>query len=108
LDFLFSHIITLSDHSLCSCIDKKSSYDLINPIPVPPPPKIISPCNKRKIMKRNIRDHIKELKEVCNKRLKHIEKSFEVVNNTNFIGVIKLCLETLTFQESLKKEEMKM
>jgi hypothetical protein len=96
LPFLLHNNI-FTDHSLCSCIDKKSNYNLINPITVLPPKKIISLCDKRKKMKRNIRDYVKELKEVCNERLKHIKKLFEVVNDANFIGAIKACVTTLNY-----------
>jgi hypothetical protein len=43
-----SHNFIVTDHAARSCIDKKSGYNLLNPIPVSPLPKKLSPFEKRK------------------------------------------------------------
>jgi ribosome recycling factor len=84
------------DHALRSWVDKKSGYNLINPkIVLPLPPKTF-PMTKRKESKKNIKNYLKELKEVCSQQLRKIENSFKKISKINDIGAIKLHLEPLT------------
>jgi Aspartyl protease len=60
-----SHNNIVMDHALRSCVDKKSDYNLINPkIVLSLPPKTL-PMTKRKESKKNKKNYLKELKEVC-------------------------------------------
>jgi hypothetical protein len=69
LPFLEHNNIVI-DHCLCSCIDKKKDYDLINlKVVLPTSPKLFS-LTKRKLLAKHKKDYIKELKFVCDKRLK--------------------------------------
>ena len=63
---------------------------------------------KREESKKNRKDYLKELKEVCSQWLGKIENSFEKISKINYIGAIKSCLGTLTLQETLSNEEKKM
>jgi hypothetical protein len=45
---------------------------------------------------------------VCNKQLKEIESTFEVVNKIDFIAAIKDHIETLALKETLQMEEKKL
>jgi hypothetical protein len=47
LPFLLHNSI-VTNHAARSCIDKKTGYNLLNPIPVSPPPKRLSLFRKRK------------------------------------------------------------
>jgi hypothetical protein len=102
-----SHNNIVTDHALRSCVDKKSGYNLIDPkIVLPLPPKAL-PMTKRKESKKNIKNYLKELKEVCSQRLGKIENSFEKISKINYIGAIKSRLETLSLEETLSNEEKK-
>jgi hypothetical protein len=62
IPFLLHNNIVM-DHALCSCVDKKSGYNLINPrIVLPLPPKTL-PMTKRKESKKNKKNYLKELKK---------------------------------------------
>ena len=63
---------------------------------------------KWKLDKKQRKDHIKELEEICNTHLKEIEGLFEVINEINFIGAIKAQVTELVMEETLKKEEGKL
>ena len=107
LPFLVHNQI-VTDHALRSCIDKKSGYNLLNNIPVLPPSQKLSPHEKRKNIKHQKREFIKELKEVCKKRLNCIGPSFKKVKEFDTVGAIKTRIETLALQETLQKEDKKL
>ena len=60
-----SHNKIVTDHALRSCVDKKSGYNLKNLKIVLPLPLKTLPMTKRKESKKNRKDYLKELKEVC-------------------------------------------
>jgi len=61
------HNMIITDHAACTCIDKTTSYDLLNPPPVlplsPPKPKL---CEQIKITKADKKLVLAELMMVCN------------------------------------------
>jgi hypothetical protein len=60
-----SHNNIVTDHALRSCVNKENSYNLINlKIALPLPPKTL-PMTKREESKKNRKDYLKKLKEVC-------------------------------------------
>jgi len=71
------HNDIVTDHAQCSCIDKKMGYNLLNPMPVHPPP---PPCkrlkeqiNDTKAAKKKV---LSELKEVCWKHIAEKKLTF--------------------------------
>ena len=107
LPFLVHNNI-VTDHSLRSCIDKKSGYNLLNPIRVSPPSPKLSPKEKRTKIKKHKREFLRELRKVCDDRLKVIGSSFEQVKDFDFLGAIKTRIETLAFEDSLRREDTKL
>ena len=107
LPFLVHNNI-VTDHALRACIDKKSGYNLLNNNPALPTPPKLSPHEKRRLVKQQQREFIKELKGVCNEQLSLIEDSFEKVKEVDTIGAIKVRIETLALQKTLQKEDIKL
>ena len=103
-----SHNNIITDHSLRSCIDKKTGYDLINPKIVLPPPKRLQPKEKRERIKAHKRDAIKELKTVCNIRRVLVDSRLEKVKTPDIVGAIRGRIEELALIETLKKEDSKL
>jgi hypothetical protein len=66
LPFL-SHNGIVTDHTLCSCIDKTTGYNLINPDNVITSSTLLFLMRKRTIDKKHRKDYIKELKDVYDK-----------------------------------------
>ena len=102
------HNSIVMDHAACTCIDKKNSYDLLNPPKVVPPP-------ARKL---RLREHIKEtiadkklvlaeLMLICNKSLKNSKFKPEVVEPFNVVAAIWHRIETLAATDALIKNEQR-
>lgn len=68
-----AHNSIVTDHSACTCIDKKTSHDLLNPVPVvPPPPPKLKFHEQIKNVKADRKLVLVELLMVCNDRIKHL------------------------------------
>ena len=59
------------------------------------------PSLKQKLEKKQRKDHIKELKEICHM----LRRDREVINEIDLIGAIKAQATELAMEETLKKEE---
>jgi hypothetical protein len=104
LPFLLHNSI-VTDHAAHSCIDKKSGYNLLNPIPVSPLPKELSPFEKIKSLKALKEDLVNELKVTCEPHRNLIEGTFEKVKEFDIMAAIKDRLESLALQETLHTEK---
>ena len=89
------HNNIVTDHSACTCIDKKNDYDLLNPVTLPPP-KRTKPRLKEQLkqVKADRRLLLAELKYVLSQRLKHLV--FEELKPLDIVGAINTCVEILT------------
>ena len=88
LPFLIHNTIIM-DHTSRTCIDKRSQYDLLNPLPVSPPP---PPKPRLKEQLKETKAHEKlmlaELMLVTNNRLKNHKLQPEIVDKIDVIGAI--------------------
>ena len=100
LPFL-SHNNIVTDHALCSCVDKKTGYNLINPEIVTPPKKKLQPKEKRQQIKVFKRDTIKELKTIRSAMRVVVDSTLETVKEFDVVGAIKQRIEDLAFAETL-------
>jgi hypothetical protein len=107
LSFLMHNDI-VTDHAACSCVDKKSGYSLMNPLPMLTPPQKLSPKEKRTKLRKQKRNLVNELKEMCQEHLKSIEGTFENIKEIDLVGAIRAHINTLALQDSLQKEENKL
>jgi len=96
------HNLIVTDHAACTCIDKKTLYDLLNPPPVLPPP-LPKPkfCEQIKIMKADKKLVLVELMMVCNNRLKHSKLKPEKIKDFDVVSVIHNHIEVLATKEAL-------
>jgi len=107
LPFL-QHNSIVTDHANCSCIDKKTNYNLLNPPPClpPSPPK---PClhEQIKITKLNKKVALAELMLVCHDRLRSGKGVPEMIEPFNVAGAIQDHIEILANKDALLKHEKK-
>lgn len=104
LPFL-QHNSIVTDHAACTCIDKKTNYDLLNPPPCFPPPPKPGLHEQIKNTKADKKVVLAELCLVCHDRLragKHVPKS---VAPFNTVGAICKCIEVLANKETLHECE---
>ena len=89
LPFLIHNTI-ITDHASCTCIDKCSQYDLLNPLLVspPPPPK---PHLKEQLKETKADKNLMlaELMLVTNNRLKNHKFRPEIVDKIDVVGAIR-------------------
>ena len=106
---LLDHNSIITDHCACTCIDKKTSYDLLNPVPVvlPPPPKPKF-CEQIKNVKADKKLVLVELLMVCNDRIKHLKLPAEEVKDFDVAGAVHEHIERLAAEETLMKCEKKL
>jgi hypothetical protein len=71
-----------------TCVDKRSSYNLMNPLPMLPPPQKLLPIEKRSKVKKQRKDFVNELKKMCQECLKSIEGTFEKIKEIDLVGII--------------------
>jgi hypothetical protein len=86
------------DHSARTVVDKKTNYDLLNPVaPKPTPPRRERPIEKRKRTKRDHIEMARELKAVCAVRRERLEAEggFEIVKPFDVIAAVREQVETL-------------
>jgi len=99
----------VTDHAAQTCIDKRNSYDLLNPpviVPPPPPkPRMREQIKATKVDKKLV---LTELMVVCHDRLRNTKLKPEEVKEFNVAGAICDCLEILVAQEQLKAWEKKL
>ena len=88
LPFLIHNCI-ITDHTARTCIDKLSNYDLLNPLPVSPPPLRI-PRLKEQLAetKADKKLVLSELMLVCNDCLKNHKLCPQITMDFNVAGVI--------------------
>jgi len=103
LPFL-QHNSIVTDHADCSCIDKKTNYDLLNPPPCLPP----SPPKPRlheqiKITKLDKEVALAELMIVCHDCLRSGKGVPEMIEPFNVAGAIRDHIEILTNKDALLK-----
>lgn len=105
LPFLIHNTI-VTDHAACSCIDKSTNYNLLNPLPISPPP---SPkprlCEQLKETKADKKLVLSELLMVCNDRFKIHKLRPKVTENFNVAAAIRDHIVILSSQEKLSKIE---
>ena len=103
------HNSIVTDHTACTCIDKKTSYDLLNPpviVPPPPPkPKLHEQIIETKADKKLV---LTELMMVCNEWLKDPKHKPEKIEDFNVAATVWDRIETLASIEALKKCEDKL
>ena len=88
LPFLIHNTIIM-DHASCTCIDKCSQYDLLNPLPVSPlPPPKHRLKEQLKEMKADKKLMLVELMLVTNNRLKNHKLRPEIVDKMDVVGAI--------------------
>ena len=107
LPFLeFNDIIT--DHSLCSCIHKKTGYNLINPaLPSPPKPRPPKLKEAIKINKRFKAQALKELISTFDEKWGNKSKPLEIVKPFDKLKAIKNRICSLINLEILHRKEQK-
>lgn len=103
----WNHIIT--DHAARTCIDKKTSYDLMNPpIILPPPPPKPRLREQIKTTKADKKLVLAELMMVCHDRLKNAKLKPEEVKDFDVAGAVRERIEILAVQEQLDLREKKL
>ena len=99
LPFLIHNCI-ITNHAARTCIDKLSNYDLLNPLPVSPPPprkpRLREQLAETKVDKKLM---LSELMLVCNDRLKDHKLCPQITTDFNVVGAIRDRIEILTTQE---------
>ena len=102
------HNDIVTDHATCSCIDKKTGYNLLHPPvivpPHPPPVRATVQIKQTKAAKKHV---LEELTSVCQKRVEDGRLSFEKVKDVDMIGAIWSAIEDIALKERLKKLEVK-
>jgi hypothetical protein len=103
----WNHIVT--DHAARTCIDKKTSYDLINPpIILPPPPPKPRLREQIKMTKADKKLVLAELMMVCHDRLKNPKLKPEEMKDFDVAGAVRERIEILAVQEQLNSREKKL
>jgi len=102
------HNTIVTDHAACTCIDKVTQYDLLNPKPILPPPPKLKVKEQIKNTKANKKLVLAELMMVCNDRLKNLKLKPEEVKAFDIAGAVQECIEILAGKESLMKHENKL
>jgi hypothetical protein len=101
-----SSLCNAHHHVNCTCIDKKSNYDLLNPLPCsPPPPPKPWLHEKIKNTKADKKLALAELLLICHDCLKSGKHVPEPVTPFNVAGTIHQHINTLANEESLHKHE---
>ena len=99
----------VTDHAARTCIDKRNSYDLLNPpIIVPPPPPKPQLREQLKTLKADKKLMLAELMMVCHDRLKNKNLKLEHVEEFNVAGAIRERIDVLVAQEQLNMQEKKL
>ena len=103
LPFLVHNDI-VTDHAARSCIDKKTGYNLLHPVPIVPPP----PPRKRakeqiKFTKNAKKVTLSELKSVCEQQIRDKKLVFEEVKDVDIVAAIRDAIENIALKEQLKK-----
>ena len=108
LPFLIHNNI-ITDHAARTCIDNLSNYDLLNPLPItPPPPQKL--CLKEQLAEKKADKKLvlAELMLVCNDRFKNHKLRPQITEEFNVAGAIRERIEILATQEQLLKREAKL
>ena len=92
----------------CSCIDKKTGYNLLTPIAITPIPKIVQPKEKQKHVANFKKETIKELTEICKTQCPTIDATLEDVSKLNVLSTIREWIESLALESTLRKEDCKL
>ena len=104
-----AHNSIITDHSARTCIDKKTSYDLLNPVPVvPPPPPKLKFHEQIKNVKADKKLVLAEVLMVCNDRIKHLKLPAEEVKNFGVAGAVRERIEKLAAEDMPIKREKKL
>ena len=100
------HNSIVTDHAAHTCIDKKTSYDLLNPPvitpPAPPKPKL---KEQMKMTKADKKLMLTELMMVCNDRIRHLKLKPEKVKEFDVVGAVRDHIEFLATKEALQLKE---
>ena len=105
LPFLIHNMI-ITDHASQTCIDKNANYDLLNPLPVsPPPPPKLHLCEKLVEIKADKKLMLAELMLGCNDHLKSQKRCPHVTEDSNVVGAIHEQIEILSTKETLAKRD---
>jgi len=103
LPFLIHNTI-VTDHEACSCIDKWLNYNLLNPLPVsPPPPPKPHLKEQLKELKADKKLVLVELMMVCNTHFKNHKLQPEIVEDFNVASAICEHIELLATKDALLK-----
>lgn len=101
LPFLETNNI-VCDHANQSCIDKVSSYNLLNPVKVfPPPPPRMKAKDQIKFTKLAKKLTLAELMIVSRERIREKKQTFEDVKPLDVIGAVRTTIEKLATAEHL-------
>ena len=100
------HNSIVTDHAACTCIDKKMSYDLLNPPvitpPAPPKPEL---KEQMKMTKADKKLMLAKLMMVCNDRIRHLKLKPEKVKEFDVVGAVRDHIEFLATKEALQLKE---
>jgi len=105
LPFLIHNMI-VTNHAARTCIDKTLNYDLLNPLPVfPPPPPKPRLCEQLAETKADKKLMLAELMMVCHDCLKNQKFQPHITEDFNVAGAIRDRIEILATKESLAKQD---
>ena len=103
LPFLIHNDI-ITDHAERSCVDKKTSYNFLNPAPIsPPPPPHMRAKEQIKFTKAAKKKVLTELTEVCRKRIAENKLTFKEVKDIDVIAAIRDAIEIIALKDQLEK-----
>ena len=103
------HNLIVTDHTAWTCIDKKNSYDLLNPPTVVPPPACkLCLWEHFEETKADKKLALAELMLVCNDHLKNSKFKPEVIELFNVVAAVQSCIEALAVADALIKNEQKL
>ena len=103
LPFLIHNNI-VTNHAECSCVDKKTGYNFLNPALVSPPPPLCMWVKEQiKFMKEAKKEVLTELAKVCHKCIAEKKLTFKEVKDVNVITAIRDTIEIIALKEQLEK-----
>ena len=98
------HNDIITDHAECSCVDKKTGYNFLNPAPISPlPPPHMQAKEQIKFTKVAKKKVLAELTEVCRKHIADNKLTFEEVKDVDVIAAIRDAIEIIALKDQLEK-----
>lgn len=108
LPFL-EHNKIVADYADCSCIDKKTGYNILNPLEIvppllPPPPSSPKLREQAHFLKNAKKLALCELLLVCKQCVHDKKLHFEDIKDVNVVASIRDAIESIAFKEKLRKK----